>query len=250
MEPINCVKNSTVAEHVGTYCWVDGRTTIDDDSKYGGYLFPIIQHRDPACSWCKKGSYSRNRCNKYDMEFVLLFNAMNPSKTYYAKFNNSNHYHYDFGSVSAEDHPDISYTWTKSGFTGFIKINLYGGVKYLNELLYTLPDTQCTEPITFAQLSSSVLACGQKKARKVLNGGGGKGRVCYEPPTSPVQDFLECTNKDDTCFNNALAASVASIQFMSFVAMSFLGVAGGKFMNKFAVPLDEEGRVMVDVKSD
>jgi hypothetical protein len=84
----------------------------------------------------------------------------------------------------------------------------------------------------------------------VLNGGGGKGRVCYEPPTSPVQDFLECTNKDDTCFNNALAASVASIQFMSFVAMSFLGVAGGKFMNKFAVPLDEEGRVMVDVKSD
>ena len=250
MEPIFCVKNSTVAEEVGTYCWVDGRTTIDDDARYGGFLFPIIQHRDPSCSWCKKGSYSKKKCNTFDMEFVLLFNAVDPSKPYYAKFNNSNHYHYDFGSVSAEDHPDISYTWTKSGFTGFIKINLYGGVKYLNELLYTLPDTQCTEPITIAQLSTSALACGKTNARKVLKKGGGQNKVCQVPPTSPVQDFLECSNRKSTCLSTALAASVAFIQLLLFVAISFLGTVGGKYMNKFAVPLDEEGKVMAKFEDE
>ena len=110
MDPIYCVKNATINDKVGSHCWVDGGTTIDDDTRYGGYFFPIIQHRNPSCSWCKKGAYSSKRCNIYDMEFLLLFHSADPSKPYYAKFNNSNHYHYDFGSVSADTHPTLSYS--------------------------------------------------------------------------------------------------------------------------------------------
>ena len=40
MEPIFCVKNSTVAEEVGTYCWVDGRTTVGALGPKGSQVVP------------------------------------------------------------------------------------------------------------------------------------------------------------------------------------------------------------------
>ena len=50
--------------------------------------------------------------------------------------------------------------------------------------------------------------------------------------------------------STALAASVAFIQLLLFVAISFLGTVGGKYMNKFAVPLDEEGKVMAKFEDE
>ena len=240
MDPIFCVKNSTVAGQVGSYCWVDAGTTSDDDTRLGGYFFPIIQHRNPACSWCKKGSYSAKKCNVYDMEFVLLFHAANPAKAYYAQFNNSNHYHYDFGDVSAATHPELSWDWTKSGFTGFLKVNLYSGVKYLNELLYKLPDTQCTTPVALAADTTSTLACGQNPSRKHLRHGKGVNKYCKVPPESPVQMFLECKYTTYACFNSALAAAQANAALVAVVAGYFMSNIGQRLMGAVNAPTEKK----------
>ena len=169
-----------------------------------------------------------------------MFHSTKPSEPYYARFNNSNHYHYDFGDVDQTLSGDLSSSWTKSGFTGFMKINLYGDVKYLNELLYSLPDTQCTEPIAMAETKASTLACGYNNAWKVLRNGGGKDKYCNIPPNSPVQEFLDCRSTDASCFSSALAEAQALAGALSAAAILFLGFVGSRFTNAYAVEVSGE----------
>jgi hypothetical protein len=201
---------------------------------------PLFSIEIPPALGVRRAATAQKKCNVYDMEFVLLFHAANPAKAYYAQFNNSNHYHYDFGDVSAASHPDLSWDWTKSGFTGFLKVNLYSGVKYLNELLYTLPDTQCTTPVALAADTESSVACGQDYSRKQLRRGNGGKKYCKVPPESPVQIFLECSYTPYACFNSALAVAQANAAFVAVVAGYFMSTVGKRLMGAVDLPPEKE----------
>ena len=57
-----------------------------------------------------------------------------------------------------------------AGLAGAIYMNLYGGVKYLNDLFYALPNTHCVKPIEIAkgQKTKNELNCGSKYQQGLL----------------------------------------------------------------------------------
>jgi hypothetical protein len=217
MDPVWCsLKNETK----GSYCWLNIAHGDDDTNTNGILFFPLIQHYNPDCLKCKKYATDSDQtafddgCNKFDMEFVLLFDAVTPYKPYYANFNQSNHYHYDILSVARKD-------MTKSGFSGIIKLNLYNtgykhaGHTHLNNLFYALPDTQCTTPIAIAASSSkNVKACGTSYADEAIQGKtkNARGKFCFIPPESPI---YRCAPSGWTCFSRGLAEAWALVQFFN-----------------------------------
>jgi hypothetical protein len=217
MDPVWCsLKNETK----GSYCWLNIAHGDDDMNTNGILFFPLIQHYNPDCLKCKKYATDSDQtafddgCNKFDMEFVLLFDAVTPYKPYYANFNQSNHYHYDILSVARKD-------MTKSGFSGIIKLNLYNtgykhaGHTHLNNLFYALPDTQCTTPIAIAASSSkNVKACGTSYADEAIQGKtkNARGKYCFIPPESPI---YRCAPSGWTCFSRGLAEAWALVQFFN-----------------------------------
>lgn len=58
-----------------------------------------------------------------------------------------------------------------AGLDGAIYMNLYGGVEYLNDLFYALPDTHCTKPIEIAAgiKTKNGKYCGSKYQKSLVN---------------------------------------------------------------------------------
>jgi hypothetical protein len=217
MDPVWCtLKNETR----GSYCWLNVGHGDDESNEYGVNFFPLIQHYDPACLKCKKYGTDAEQtafddaCNTFDLEFLLLFDAYSPYKPYYANFNQSDHYHYDILTVARKG-------MTKSGFTGYLSLNLYNtgykhaGHTYLNDLFYALPDTQCTMPIAIAASSSkNVQACGTTYADEAIQEKtkNARGKYCFIPPEAPI---FRCAPSGWTCFSQGLAAAWSLVGFFN-----------------------------------
>jgi hypothetical protein len=234
MAPVWCTpKNETK----GSFCWIN-QGQYDDK---GAFLFPLIQHYDRDCDECQSwdtsttaGAASQkaydDKCNKIDTEYVLGFNYGAPDKPYYAQFNYTNNVGYNMATVTKKD-------MMKSGFSGYININLWNqgdgktpsgykggnyGNTFLNGNFYPVPNTHCTTPLSMAiSTSNNQQACGTSAA---------KAKYCNAPPRSPT---WKCTYGGWECYLGSMAKAFAFVAFLYTVTLMILDIAGlGSGQNK------------------
>jgi hypothetical protein len=135
--------------------------------------------------------------------------------------------------------------------------NLYGGVKYLNELFYEMPDTHCTKPISIARgaKTKNAQACGGSYQQSLLK--SSKKRVkkaaqksyCENTPTAPQERYFECRYSPEECVSTAIAeasgqaALVQSVLtlLLVFLAVHLLGVPKSKRAKVGEVDVSETG---------
>jgi hypothetical protein len=119
---------------------------------------------------------------------------------------------------------------------------LYGGVEYLNEFFYKIPDTHCTKPIKMAKghqnarsgTVDNALACGSDYQKSLLTNTkdkalqkAAKKSYCQITPTSPQERYFECRNSPQDCVSSAVAQAsgqAALVQSFLTLLLVFLAV--------------------------
>jgi hypothetical protein len=130
---------------------------------------------------------------------------------------------------------------------------LYGGVEYLNEFFYKIPDTHCTKPIKMAKgnakLETNALACGSDYQKSLLTSNSNskkekasekaaKKSFCQITPTSPQERYYECRNSRQNCVSSAVAqASGQAALVQSFLTLLLVFLA----VNLLEVPKSNRG---------
>jgi hypothetical protein len=117
---------------------------------------------------------------------------------------------------------------------------MYGGVKYLNELFYELPDTHCTKPIAIAKgvKAKNAQACGTNYQKGLLTSKkktiqkAAEKSYCEKTPSSPQERYFECRYSSTACVSTAIAQASGQTAIVSgivlaitlFIAVNLLGV--------------------------
>jgi hypothetical protein len=136
---------------------------------------------------------------------MLFFKADNPPQPYSFDFNVTDQRKYYFKG---------------SGMTGYININLYEGVAFLNKNLYAMPDIHCTKPVKIALTSNdNDNACGSAFSKKLIKQMRKKvhEKFCNDLPQQPQEIFFECRQGFMTVFQSSLAAAYGSVGSASAV---------------------------------
>jgi len=205
------------------YCWIEGSTGErgTETAFWGAYLFPIIQHYNKDCYNCTKGKPSKNNkdCNELDLEYLLFFNT---------KLASVPHYVHTFNATWRETRRP--YTMDNSGLDGAIYMNMYGGVKFLNELFYELPNLHCTKPIAIAKglKAKNSMSCGSNYQKGLVK--SKKGRIrkaaqktyCYTPPVQPQETYFQCWYSDQECVSAAIAEASGQSELVGSILSLFV----------------------------
>jgi len=226
MDPIECA----YVNH-SQYCWVTGSagTKGTESEPLGAYLFPIIQHYDKDCYNCTKGKASKNKksCNEVDLEYIMYFD---PKLVFMP------HFVHTFNATWREVRRP--YNMDNAGLDGAIYMNFYGGVNFLNDLFYPLPNTHCVKPIGLAKgvKTKNAEACGTKYQQSLLHSKKKKIRkaaeksYCQNPPLSPQELFYECWYGDQPCVSAGLAEAAAQTQIVATILGALVVLIGTMFM--------------------
>ena len=226
MDPISCAKVN--GSH---YCWVQGNVgdRFRNNMYLGAYLFPIIQHFDADCYNCSATDPKKNPkdCNDVDLEVMLFFNPKAPSERHYVDTYNA--------SFQQERMP---YTVDNAGLDGAIYLNYYGGVKYLNELFYEIPDHHCAKPIKMASgpALKNPNACGSQYAKGLKF--SAKGAVakkaqkgfCQSTPLPPQETYFTCRYSKDVCVSGAIGEAGGQVTLVALVLGTILGFLSGPIL--------------------
>lgn len=125
-----------------------------------------------------------------------------------------------------------------AGLDGAIYMNLYGGVKYINDLFYALPDTHCTKPIKIAKglKTKNELNCGSKYQQSLLKSKKSRTRrtaektFCAKPPVAPQETYYECRYDEGQCVSSALAEAAAQSALVGTILGAILMVIATSVM--------------------
>ena len=117
------------------------------------------------------------------------------------------------------------YTMSNGGLDGALYLNFYGGVQYLNELYYQLPDTHCTKPIAIAKgaKTKNPQACGTKYQKSLINSAKKKTRkaaargYCYNTPMPPAEVYFQCRYGSGECFTGAIAEAIGQAELATML---------------------------------
>lgn len=238
MQAISCARTNGSQS-----CWVKANAGVKGTkTQYvGAYLFPVIQHYDANCSVCSDvPKMNLATCNDVDLEFLLFFNPEFPSVPHLI----------DSNITEKRGH---KYNVNNAGLDGVIYMNLYGGIDYLNELYYPIPNSHCASPISFSSGSNSNNAkdCGEVFQQSLIN--SEKHRVkkkaeksyCATPPIPPQQIFFQCKYDWQSCTSQSLAEASGQTQVVSVVLLSLLTILAVTF---FGVPRHQDYETDLDQK--
>lgn len=233
MDPIDCARVNG-----SQYCWVKGNAGEKgtEDEFLGAYLFPVVQHYNKDCYNCSRSKDAKTAakandktCNEIDLEMILYFNPKQASIPHFVR---------TFNASFREERR--KYSMTNSGLQGALYLNFYGGVKYLNDLFYVLPNTHCDKPIPIAKgaKTKNNLACGTKyqqsllKSKKKVTRKAAEKSYCMNTPLPPQETYFECRYADQECVargiaegagQSALVATVLGI-FVVMIATTCMGL--------------------------
>ena len=124
------------------------------------------------------------------------------------------------------------YTISNSGLDGALYLNMYGGVKYLNDFFYQLPNTHCTKPIAIAKgaKTKNAQACGTKYSRSLLKSKkkvprkAAKKSYCVNTPLPPQETYFQCRFSEGECISGGIAEASGQSALVA-LALGFFVVA-------------------------
>ena len=146
------------------------------------------------------------------------------------------------------------YTMYNSGLDGALYLNFYGGIDYLNELYYQMPDTHCTKPIRLAKgaKTKNAQACGTKYQTSLINSKkkttrkAAKKSYCYNTPLPATEVYYQCRYGTNTCISKAIAEASGQAAIIA----ALLGMIVTTFAQLFmGLPKVEHGEKQKGLKA-
>lgn len=109
--------------------------------------------------------------------------------------------------------------------------NFYGGVDFLNENFYELPDTHCTKPIELAKTPvKNSNFCGSAFQQKQLESKSkttrrkARNTYCAATPVDPEQVFYSCKYSPQECVSTGFAEAGGQVGALSGFILILFGV--------------------------